>query len=301
MHSAVFNLLCGSFFSSSSSPSSHFTPPHPPPSLSISPLFAGPTAAVASGKESSSAPSITTSRRDGKYTWQEVASHNTAESAWVIVDGRVYDITDFIPTHPGGSEMLLLAAGRECTDLFNSYHWKAPEKARKYLVNYEIGKLVGPTEYPVFAPDTTGFYATLSERVKKHFEETKKNPKTKIPGAWRLAVQIAVGLSMFLVSVGYVNPLTMEYGPGVGNVLPLWARFAAAAIYGIFQVMPLLHAMHDASHTAIGTTQTSWKFFGRLTLDWYAGASMLSWHHQHIVGHHVYTNIFMADPDIPYR
>ena len=27
------------------------------------------------------------------YTWQEVAQHNTAESAWVIVEGRVYDIT----------------------------------------------------------------------------------------------------------------------------------------------------------------------------------------------------------------
>lgn len=27
------------------------------------------------------------------YTWQEVAEHNTRESAWLIVRGKVYDVT----------------------------------------------------------------------------------------------------------------------------------------------------------------------------------------------------------------
>jgi fatty acid desaturase len=29
------------------------------------------------------------------------------------------------------------------------------------------------------------------------------------------------------------------------------------------------------------------------------GASMVAWHNQHVVGHHVYTNIMGADPDLP--
>ena len=56
------------------------------------------------------------------YTWQEVAKHNTADSAFVIIDGHVYDITGFMDKHPGGREMMLLSAGRECTDLFTMYH-----------------------------------------------------------------------------------------------------------------------------------------------------------------------------------
>lgn len=46
----------------------------------------------------------------------------------------------FLNKHPGGKEMLLLSAGRECTALFNSYHW-ATDKPRKYMAAYEIGAL----------------------------------------------------------------------------------------------------------------------------------------------------------------
>ena len=46
------------------------------------------------------------------------------------------------------------------------------------------------------------------------------------------------------------------------------------------EVMPLLHSMHDASHTAIGKDERYWKAIGRLSLDWYSGGSMISWHHQ---------------------
>jgi len=36
-------------------------------------------------------------------------------SAWVAVDSKVYDVTSFINKHPGGSEFLLLHAGRDIT------------------------------------------------------------------------------------------------------------------------------------------------------------------------------------------
>jgi len=57
--------------------------------------------------------------------------------------------------------------------------------------------------------------------------------------------------------------------------------------------------MHDASHGSIGGTEAWWIPIGRLAMEWYAGASMLSWQHQHTMGHHLYTNLFGIDPDMP--
>lgn len=36
-----------------------------------------------------------------QYTMNEVASHNTTKSAWIIVKGHVYDCTTFLSQHPG--------------------------------------------------------------------------------------------------------------------------------------------------------------------------------------------------------
>ena len=35
---------------------------------------------------------------------EEISKHNTAEDCWIVVDGQVWDITEFAPEHPGGGE-----------------------------------------------------------------------------------------------------------------------------------------------------------------------------------------------------
>ena len=68
-------------------------------------------------------------------------------------------------------------------------------------------------------------------------------------------------------------------------------------IAGSFQGMLLIHTMHDCSH-AFGRTAV-WKYLGRMCLDLTCGCSFDAWLHQHVVGHHVYTNIIEIDPDCP--
>jgi hypothetical protein len=51
------------------------------------------------------------------YTITEVATHNSATDCWTIVSGNVYDITSYIPRHPGGEE-ILQACGTDGTTLF---------------------------------------------------------------------------------------------------------------------------------------------------------------------------------------
>ena len=45
----------------------------------------------------------------------EVAKHASAESCWVIVHGKAYDVTEFLPEHPGGSGIILKYAGQDAT------------------------------------------------------------------------------------------------------------------------------------------------------------------------------------------
>lgn len=36
----------------------------------------------------------------GKLTGADVASHNSKDSCWVIVHGKAYDVTEFLPGEP---------------------------------------------------------------------------------------------------------------------------------------------------------------------------------------------------------
>ena len=31
-----------------------------------------------------------------KYSWEEVAKHNSAESLWIVVQDKIYDVTKFM-------------------------------------------------------------------------------------------------------------------------------------------------------------------------------------------------------------
>ncbi|KAI2618471.1 FMN-dependent dehydrogenase-domain-containing protein [Hypoxylon sp. NC1633] len=53
---------------------------------------------------------------------EEVVKHTTPESCWVVLYGNVYDVTDFLPSHPGGSKVILQLAGRDATEEYDPIH-----------------------------------------------------------------------------------------------------------------------------------------------------------------------------------
>lgn len=47
----------------------------------------------------------------------DVASHNTEESCYVTVGANVYNVTKFLPDHPGGGELILKYGGKDVSEI----------------------------------------------------------------------------------------------------------------------------------------------------------------------------------------
>uniref|UniRef100_A0A0K0D9Y2 Cytochrome b5 heme-binding domain-containing protein n=1 Tax=Angiostrongylus cantonensis TaxID=6313 RepID=A0A0K0D9Y2_ANGCA len=66
----------------------------------------------------------------------EVEQHSSAQSCWIIMDRKVYDVTTFLSEHPGGIEAITEFAGKDATASFEDVgHSKdAREMAKEYLI-----------------------------------------------------------------------------------------------------------------------------------------------------------------------
>ncbi|KAL4015109.1 hypothetical protein IC575_027338 [Cucumis melo] len=73
------------------------------------------------------------------YSFDEVAKHNHQKDCWLIISGYVYDVTSFLPDHPGGDELLLLAVEKDATFDFKSVGHS--ELAQEKMKMYRIGKI----------------------------------------------------------------------------------------------------------------------------------------------------------------
>jgi len=77
------------------------------------------------------------------FTINEVSKHNTPNDAWIIFEGGVYDITLFIPLHPGGA-ILNDFLGQDVKNVWIGQGYTRhlrDNNVFQILQNYKIGKL----------------------------------------------------------------------------------------------------------------------------------------------------------------
>ena len=72
-------------------------------------------------------------------TLEEVKKHNKKEDAWTIIENKVYNITSWIPKHPGG-EIIMQALGKDATQLFITNNHPSYVK-KTILPKYYMGTL----------------------------------------------------------------------------------------------------------------------------------------------------------------
>lgn len=71
-------------------------------------------------------------------TAAEVALHNREDDCWLIIDGKVFDVTPFVDAHPGGSAIYAHAG----QDVSKGFHGpQHPLGAFDLVEEYQIGVL----------------------------------------------------------------------------------------------------------------------------------------------------------------
>jgi cytochrome b involved in lipid metabolism len=66
---------------------------------------------------------------------------NSKSTCWSIIDGKVYDLTRWIGSHPGGESYILFICGKDGTNSFKAQHSGRPNPTAR-LVDFLLGPLV---------------------------------------------------------------------------------------------------------------------------------------------------------------
>ena len=74
------------------------------------------------------------------YTMAMVAENNDASSCWSAINGNVYDLTDWINSHPGGPSRILSLCGTDGSASFNGKHG-GQSNPESRLQSYLLGPL----------------------------------------------------------------------------------------------------------------------------------------------------------------
>jgi predicted heme/steroid binding protein len=90
----------------------------------------------------SSDESVPKTPKTSGYTLAEVSAHSDAASCWSIIDGQVYDLTEFLDMHPGGKRNILKICGKDGTDMFMGKHG-GDAKPEAALANFLVGAYSG--------------------------------------------------------------------------------------------------------------------------------------------------------------
>ncbi len=87
-------------------------------------------------------PSPTAEETFQGYTLAEVSERDSAAECWVAIDGGVYDLTEWIRSHPGGSGAILNLCGKDGTTSFTSQHG-GQARPSSTLDGYYLAPLIG--------------------------------------------------------------------------------------------------------------------------------------------------------------
>jgi len=104
--------------------------------------------------------------REGQrvFSRAEVAKHNRLSDAWIIIDDKVYNVTTWVPYHPGGEKVLVNVFGKDATlDFRNVQHsYMARDQLTTLCIGFVLEKkrytANEPLDWPIEFGEEGGFH-----------------------------------------------------------------------------------------------------------------------------------------------
>lgn len=141
----------------------------------------------------------TADKKAPTYTPDEVAKHNSQNDCWLIIENKVYDVTDYLVQHPGGAKRIIPFCGQDATQAFMT---KGGEGQHSSEATAELAKR--------YKGDLSA--ATSSSSTNKTIDQTKTNGNsTESQGASLTMAEVAKHASQndcYLVISGKVYDVT---------------------------------------------------------------------------------------------
>ncbi len=76
----------------------------------------------------------------GTYSLVDVAKHTSESDCWAAINGGVYNLTTWIPRHPGGKQAIMGLCGTDGSAAFNGQHGDGAEQ-QAILATLKVGTL----------------------------------------------------------------------------------------------------------------------------------------------------------------
>ncbi|XP_063053321.1 acyl-CoA 6-desaturase [Engraulis encrasicolus] len=213
------------------------------------------------------------------FTWEEVQKHSRRGDQWLVINRKVYNISDWVKRHPGGIRVISHYAGEDATDAFVAFH-PDPKFAQKYLKALQIGELAAnePSQDRHKKEQLVSDFRCLREELERR-------------GLFRadpLFFTLCLGHILLLEALALL--LVWAYGVGWTNTMICAVLLATSqAQAGWLQ--------HDFGHLSV-FKKSKWNhLLHKFIIGHLKGASANWWNHRHFQ-HHAKPNVFSKDPDV---
>lgn len=225
------------------------------------------------------------------FTRDEVRKHNQKDDIWLIINEKVYNVTEFLSKHPGGQRVLRIYGGEDATEAFNAFH-KEFDKVLRYSKMYHIGQIYPNETLSSLTPDAT---STDQKKI-----QSLKEMRADILSLRKVFVDMGLFEANYLFFI--LHGMHIVFFQILGFYI-LWnygcgyVALGCALICHIIAQAQAAWTQHDYGHSSILAKPKHNQYIQMFFLGLIKGASADWWSYMHNQ-HHAKPNVLNVDPDV---